>query len=168
MRPASRNRRRGHPAGVASQTPGEDPARFGNYASGTIGGLCQGTFHFPEPRRMVRIGPRELSLFQGEPFYWIFPGLKPCASEACSPFGFGPGPVGCFSVNSRTNSLEPNCLHSSRTIQPVKLPSLAAGSPSAGNSLGLTGRTSTCFSLQELVPIPRSIISLTARRIRGI
>jgi hypothetical protein len=26
---------------------------------------------------MVRIGPRELSLFQGEPFYWIFPGLKP-------------------------------------------------------------------------------------------
>ena len=94
MRPASRNRRRGHPAGVASQTPGEDPARFGNYASGTIGGLCQGTFHFPEPRRMVRIGPRELSLFQGEPFYWIFPGLKPCASEACSPFGFGPASVG--------------------------------------------------------------------------
>ena len=43
----------GHSAGVASQTPCEDPARVGNYAPGSIAGLCQGTFRLSEPRRMV-------------------------------------------------------------------------------------------------------------------
>ena len=38
----------------------------------------------------------------------------------------------------------------------------------AGSSLSFMGRTSTCFSLQLLVPKPRSSINRAASRIRGI
>jgi hypothetical protein len=41
-------------------------------------------------------------------------------------------------------------------IQALKF-SLATGSPRAGNSLSFIGRTSTCFSLQLLVPKPVAI-----------
>ena len=50
---APRDHCRGHPAGLASQIPGEDPARVGNFPSGSIAGLRQGTFGFFKPRRIV-------------------------------------------------------------------------------------------------------------------
>ena len=53
IRSTSRNHCRGHPAGVASQTSGEDPARVGNYPPGSIAVLCQGAFDLPESRGMV-------------------------------------------------------------------------------------------------------------------
>src|SRR5258708_546549 len=53
VRPAPRNHCRGHPAGLASQTPSEDPARVGNFPSRSIAGLRQGGFGLFKPRRMV-------------------------------------------------------------------------------------------------------------------
>ncbi len=51
--PDSRNYAGGHPAGVAAQTSGEDPARVGNDAPRPIAVLRQISFRFSEPRRMV-------------------------------------------------------------------------------------------------------------------
>src|SRR6202011_4854320 len=53
VRPTPRNHCRSHPAGLASQTPSEDPARVGNFPSRSIAGLRQGGFGFFKPRRMV-------------------------------------------------------------------------------------------------------------------
>jgi hypothetical protein len=44
---------RGHPAGLTSQAPSEDPARVGNFPSRSLAGLCKGGFSFFKPRRMV-------------------------------------------------------------------------------------------------------------------
>jgi hypothetical protein len=70
-------------------------------------------------------------------------------------------------VDLKQLALKPDA-HGPLTIQPLKLPSRATGSPRAGNSLSFMGRTSTCFSLQLLVPKPRSSINLVASRIMGI
>jgi hypothetical protein len=53
LRPTPQDDCRGHPAGLASQTPGEDSARVGNNPPGPIAGVQQGGFGFLKPGGMV-------------------------------------------------------------------------------------------------------------------
>src|SRR5206468_243856 len=73
---------RGHPAGLASQTPGEDSARVGNNSPRAIAGVQQGSFGFLKPGGMVftfRCGQRGTHALKRKFRLRIQAGLIGCA-----------------------------------------------------------------------------------------